>query len=45
MMVQKKCKLNKAEFFLKLLFIQSREIGNKKYYKETRELAKWQREI
>ena len=26
-------------------YIQSKEIGNKKYYEETRELEKWQSEI
>jgi len=43
MMVQTKCKLNN-ELFLNLLYIQSKEIGNKKYYEETRELEKWQSE-
>jgi len=41
MMVQTKCKLNN-ELFLNLLYIQSKEIGNKKYYEETRELEEWQ---
>ena len=40
-MVQTKCKLNNAEFFLRLFHIQSKEIGNKKYLKETKELEKW----
>jgi len=45
MMVQTKCKLNN-ELFLKLFYsIHSKEIGKKKYYKETRELEKWQGEI
>ena len=44
-MVQTKCKLNNAEFFLKLFYIQGEEIGNKKYLKETKELEKWQSEI
>ena len=26
-------------------YIRSKEIGNKKYYEETRELQKWQSEI
>jgi len=38
MTVQTKCKLNNGELFLKLFYIQSEEIGNKKYYEETREL-------
>ena len=33
MMVQTKCKLNNTELLLKLFYIQSKEIGNKKYYK------------
>ena len=45
MMMQTKCKLNNAELFLKLFYIQSKEIGIKKRYKETRELKKWQSEI
>ena len=45
MMVQTKCKLNNIELFLKLFHIQSKEIGNNKYYEETRELEKWQSEI
>ena len=46
-MVQTKCKLNSVEFFLKLFYIQSKEIGNKKlkYYEETRETEKGQSEI
>jgi len=40
MMVQTKCKLNNAELFFKLFYIQRKEIGNKKYYEETRELEK-----
>ena len=39
MMVQTKCKLNNTELFLKLFLIQSKEIGNNKYYDETTELA------
>ena len=39
-MVQIKCKLNITELFLKLFHIQCKEIGNKKYYEETRELEK-----
>ena len=39
MIVPAKCKLNNAELFLlKLFYIQSKEIGNKKYNEETREL-------
>jgi len=38
MMVQTKCKLNNAELFLKCFYLQSKEIGNQKYYEETREL-------
>jgi len=38
MMVQTKCKLKNAELFLKCFYLQSKEIGNKKYYEETREL-------
>ena len=45
MMVQTKCKLNNTELFLKLFHIQSKEIGNNKYYEETTELEKWQSEI
>lgn len=45
MMVQTKCKLYKAELFLKLCYIQRKEIGNKKHYEKTRELEKWQSEI
>ena len=45
MMVQTKCKLNSTELLLKLFHIQSKEIGNNKYYEETTELEKWQSEI
>ena len=45
MMVQTKCKLNNTKLFLKLFHIQSKEIGNNKYYEETTELEKWQSEI
>ena len=45
MMVQTKCKLSNTELFLKLFHIQSKEIGNNKYYEETTELEKWQCEI
>ena len=41
-MVQTNCKLNNTELFLKLFHIQSKEIGNNKYYEETTELEKWQ---
>ena len=46
MMVQTwaKCKLNNTELFLKLFYIQSKEIGNRKYYEETKKLEKWQSE-
>jgi len=44
MMVQTKCKLNNAELFLKLFYIQTKEIENKKYYEETRKTEKWQSE-
>ena len=44
MMVQAKCKLNNDALFPKLFYIQSKEIGNKKYYEETTELEKWQSE-
>ena len=37
--------LNNTELFLKLFHIQSKEIGNNKYYEETTELEKWQSEI
>ena len=41
MMMQKKCKLNNTELFLKLFHIQCKEIGNNKYYEElTTELGK-----
>ena len=43
--MQTKCKLNNTELFLKLFHIQSKEIGNNKYYEETTELGKWQSEI
>ena len=43
--VQTKCKLNNTELFLKLFYIQCKEIGNNKYYEETTELEKWQSEI
>ena len=36
--VQTKCKLNNTELFLKLFHIQSKEIGNNKYYEETQNL-------
>ena len=36
--MQTNCKLNNAELFLKLFYIQSKEIGNKKYYEGTRTL-------
>ena len=39
-MVRTKCNLNNAELFLKLFYIQGKEIGNKKYNEETRELEK-----
>ena len=42
-MVQTKRKLNSTELLLKLFHIQSKEIGNNKYYEETTELEKWQR--
>ena len=45
MMVQTKCKLNNTELFLKLLHIQSKEIGNNKYYEKTTEFEKRQSEI
>ena len=45
MVMQTKCKLNNTELFLKLFHIQSKEIGNNKYYEETTELGKWQSEI
>ena len=35
MMVQRTCKLNNTELFLKLFHIQCKEIGNNKYYVET----------
>ena len=38
MIIQTKCKLNNAE--LPSNYIQSKGIGNKKYYEETRELEK-----
>ena len=43
MMVQTKWKLNIAELYIKLFYIQSKEIGSKKYYEETRtwKMAKW----
>ena len=44
LMVQTKCKLNDTELFLKLFHIQSKEIGNDKYYEETG-VEKWQSEI
>ena len=31
MIVQTKCKLNNAELFLKLFYIQSKEVRNNKY--------------
>ena len=37
MIIQTKCKLNNAE---SSNYIQSKGIGNKKYYEETRELEK-----
>ena len=33
--------MNDTELFLKLFYIQCKEIGNNKYYEETTELAKW----
>ena len=44
MMVQTKCKLNNTELFLNLFHIQSKEIGNNKYYEETtgfEKMTKW----
>ena len=43
--MEKKCKLNNTELFLKLVHIQSKEIGNNKYYDETTQLKNWQSEI
>ena len=43
--VRTKCKLNNVELFLNLFYIQSNETGNRKYYEEARELAKWQSDI
>ena len=46
MIVETKCKLTNAELLLKLFYIQSKEIGNKKYYQENeRQSEEWQREI
>jgi len=45
MMEQTKCKLNNSELFLKLFHIQSKGIGNNKYYEETTKIEKWQNEI
>ena len=43
-MVQTKCKLNNAELFVKLFYIQSKETGNKKYYEGNKEnLKNWVR--
>ena len=44
-MLQTKCKLNKTELFPKLFHIQSKGIGNNKYYEETTKLEKWQSDI
>ena len=41
-LVQTKCKLTTPSYSSELFYIQSKEIGNKKYYEETRELEKWQ---
>ena len=40
MMVQTKCKLKNTESFLKLFHIQSKEIGNNKYYEEKQQNLK-----
>ena len=40
MMIQTKCKLNNATLSYSSNYIQSKGIGNKKYYEETRELEK-----
>jgi len=40
MIVQTICKLTNAELFLKLLYIQSKEIRNKKYHREKKENLK-----
>ena len=40
MMVKTKRKLNSTELFLKLFHIQSKEIGNSKFYEETTGLEK-----
>ena len=46
MTVQTKCKLDNAELFLKLFYIQSKEIGNKRYYELwNKRTWKWQSEI
>ena len=37
-----KMQIDNTELFLKLFHIQSKEIGNNKYYEETTELEKWQ---
>ena len=44
-MVQTKCKLNNTELFLKLFYIQCKEIGNNKYYEKTTEIEKWEKEV
>ena len=38
-------KIDSTELFLKLFYIQSKEIGKNKYYEETTELEKWKSEI
>ena len=37
--------IDNTDLFLKLFYIQCKEIGNKKYCEESRELEKWQTEI
>ena len=44
-MVQTKCKLNKAELFVRLFYIQSKEVGNKSTTKETKITWKTEREF
>ena len=40
-----KMQIDNTDLFLKLFYIQCKEIGNKKYCEESRELEKWQIEI
>ena len=45
MIVQTKCKLNNTELFLKLFYIQCKEIGNNKCYEVNGLTKNWQQNL